>query len=145
MVVFFLAWFRLVTTNEESDDEIHFTNSWAVHIDNGDLDAVNNIAQKHGFINQGQVGTYEHTATLTAMQRFERVLSDFVFTKVLILLLTIERLTYLFCPVKQQDPVALPPTPVVFVMETRKVPEVRPVSLLKDQQMSTGPLNLLIF
>lgn len=80
LVVFFLAWLGLVTTNEESDDEIHFTNSWAVHIDNGDLDAVNDIAQKHGFINQGQVGTYEYTTTLSALQRFERVLSEFVFT-----------------------------------------------------------------
>lgn len=141
MVVFFLAWFGLVTTNEESDDEIHFTNSWAVHIDNGDLDAVNNIAQKHGFINQGQVGTYEYTTTLTAMQRFERVLSDFVFTKALISLLTIERLTYLFCRVKRQDPVALPPTPVVFIMETRKVPEI--VSHLKDQQIFNLPLKLV--
>ena len=92
-----------MTTNEESDDEIHFTNSWAVHIDNDDLDAVNNIAQKHGFINQGQVGTYENTATLSKMQRFENVLSDFVFTKASLLLLTIERLTYLFCRVKRQD------------------------------------------
>ena len=104
MVVFFLAWLGLATTNEESDEEVHFTNSWAVHIDNGDLEAVNNIAQKHGFINQGQVGTNEYTTTLSVMQRFERVLNDFVFTKALILLLTIERLTYLFCRrVKRQD------------------------------------------
>lgn len=78
LVVFFLTWFGKVTTNEESDDEIHFTNSWAVHIDNGDLDAVNDIAQKHGFINQGQVGRYKYTTTLSVLQRFERVLSDFV-------------------------------------------------------------------
>jgi len=72
VVVFFLAWFGLATTNEESDEEIHFTNSWAVHIDNGDLDAVNSIAQKHGFINQGQVGTYmEFATTLSKTQWFE--------------------------------------------------------------------------
>ena len=41
--------------NEESEDEIHFTNSWAVHIEAGDLEVVNEIAKKHGFINQGQV------------------------------------------------------------------------------------------
>ena len=105
MVVFFLAWFGLATSNEESDEEIHFTNSWAVHIDNGDLDAVNSIAQKHGFINQGQVSTsyIEYPSTLSEMQRFERVPSCFVFTRALILILIIERLTYLFCRVKRQD------------------------------------------
>lgn len=104
VVVFFLAWFGLATTNEESDEEIHFTNSWAVHIDNGDLDAVNNIAQKHGFINQGQVGTYmEYATTLSKMQGFERAPSYFVFTRALILILIIERLTYLFCRVKRRD------------------------------------------
>lgn len=104
VVVFLLAWFGLATTNEESDEEIHFTNSWAVHIDNGDLDAVNSIAQKHGFINQGQVGTYmEFTTTLSKTQRFEHVLSYFVFTRAFILILIIERLTYLFCRVKRQD------------------------------------------
>ncbi|KAL9969268.1 hypothetical protein ACROYT_G021464 [Oculina patagonica] len=79
MVVFFLAWFRLVTTNEESDDEIHFTNSWAVHIDNGDLDAVNNIAQKHGFINQGQIGSlpgYYHFVKHSVRERSRRSLDD---------------------------------------------------------------------
>lgn len=105
VVVFFLAWFGLATTNEESDEEIHFTNSWAVHIDNEDLDAVNSIAQKHGFINQGQVGTsyMEYASTLSKVQRFERVPNYFVFTKALILILIIERLTCLFCRVKRQD------------------------------------------
>lgn len=103
VVVFFLAWFGLATTNEESDEEIHFTNSWAVHIDNEDLDAVNSIAQKHGFINQGQVGTsyMEYASTLSKMQRFERVPNYFVFTKALILILIIQRLTCLFCRVKR--------------------------------------------
>lgn len=41
--------------NEEGEDYIHFTNSWAVHIDTDDIQSVNNIAAKHGFINQGQV------------------------------------------------------------------------------------------
>ena len=54
--VFLLAWFVLAYSNEESDDDIHFTNSWAVHIENDDIEAVNDIAQKHGFVNQGQVG-----------------------------------------------------------------------------------------
>ena len=41
--------------NEEGEEDIHFTNSWAVHIDTDDIQSVNEIAAKHGFINQGQV------------------------------------------------------------------------------------------
>ena len=51
-----MAWIALATTNEESGEDVHFTNSWAVHIENDDIDLVNDIAKKHGFVNQGQVG-----------------------------------------------------------------------------------------
>lgn len=78
VVVFLLAWFGLATTNEESDGEVHFTNSWAVHIENDDFEAVNNIAQKHGFVNQGQVGWYGALATLSKLQWFDRFRSKFV-------------------------------------------------------------------
>ena len=54
--VFRLAWIALATTNEESEKDVHFTNSWAVHIENDDIDLVNDIAKKHGFVNQRQVG-----------------------------------------------------------------------------------------
>ena len=50
-----LACVGVAISNEEGDEEIHFTNSWAVHIDNEDLEAANAIATKHGFVNQGQV------------------------------------------------------------------------------------------
>ena len=56
VAVFRLAWIALATTNEESGKDVHFTNSWAVHIENDDIDLVNDIAKKHGFVNQGQVG-----------------------------------------------------------------------------------------
>ena len=54
--VFLLAWIALATTNEESGKEVQFTNSWTVHIKNDDIDLVNDIAKKRGFVNQGQVG-----------------------------------------------------------------------------------------
>lgn len=34
----------------------HYTNTWAVHIPNADQENVNEIAQRHGMINLGQVG-----------------------------------------------------------------------------------------
>lgn len=43
-----------VNCTEESD-KIHFTNSWAVHIENSSIDVANQLAEKHGFINFGQV------------------------------------------------------------------------------------------
>ena len=54
--VFLLAWIALATTNEESGKDVQFTNSWTVHIKNDDIDLVNDIAKKRGFVNQGQVG-----------------------------------------------------------------------------------------
>ena len=70
VVVFLLAWFVLANTNEESDEDVHFTNSWAVHIDHDDIEEVNDIAQKHGFVNQGQVGASRKTRS--TCQRCER-------------------------------------------------------------------------
>ena len=43
-----------VNCTEESDN-IHFTNSWAVHIENSSIDVANQLAEKHDFINFGQV------------------------------------------------------------------------------------------
>lgn len=62
VVVFLLAWSVLATSNEESDEHVHFTNSWAVHIDNDDIEEVSDIAKKHGFVNQGQVGNSHNTS-----------------------------------------------------------------------------------
>ena len=56
MTVFLLAWIALATTNEESGKDVQFTNSWTVHIENDDIDLVNDIAKKRGFVNQGRVG-----------------------------------------------------------------------------------------
>lgn len=45
----------LVKGEEEELNKVHFTNSWAVHIENGDHKIADEIAEKHGFINYGQV------------------------------------------------------------------------------------------
>lgn len=88
-VVFLLAWFVLATSNEESDDDVHFTNSWAVHIENDDLEAVSDIAQKHGFVNQGQVGGLRRNdaINLSLIRRLEPlfVITGFVYERGLIL------------------------------------------------------------
>ncbi|XP_012557310.1 uncharacterized protein LOC100202203 isoform X1 [Hydra vulgaris] len=42
--------------NEDST-KIHFTNSWAVHIEKGNTQIADEIAEKHGFNNLGQIGT----------------------------------------------------------------------------------------
>ena len=39
----------------EESEKIHFTNSYAVHIDNASGEIVDTIARKHGFRNLGQV------------------------------------------------------------------------------------------
>ena len=65
VAVFLLAWFVLATSNEESEEDVHFTNSWAVHIENDDIEAVSDIANKHGFVNQGQVSATYHDARRT--------------------------------------------------------------------------------
>ena len=39
----------------EDNAKIYFTNSWAVHIEKGDNEIANEIAEKHGFKNVGQV------------------------------------------------------------------------------------------
>ncbi len=39
----------------EETENIHYTNSWAVHLENGDTEVANRIAKRHGFINLGQV------------------------------------------------------------------------------------------
>ena len=46
----------------EDCDDIHYTNSWAVHIEDGDAHVANRIAKRHGFINLGQV-RYEEELT----------------------------------------------------------------------------------
>ena len=48
--------FVLVSGWEDYDD-IHYTNSWAVHIEDGDPEVANRIAKRHGFVNLGQVFT----------------------------------------------------------------------------------------
>ena len=49
----------LITTHgihgSEDTGKIHFTNSWAVHIENGSDVIASEIAEKHGFHNFGQV------------------------------------------------------------------------------------------
>ena len=42
----------------EDGDDIRYTNSWAVHIQDGDSEVANRIAKRHGFINLGQVSIY---------------------------------------------------------------------------------------
>lgn len=39
----------------EDSEDIHYTNSWAVHIEDGDSEVANRIAKRHGFVNLGQV------------------------------------------------------------------------------------------
>lgn len=56
--VFSLIFLSLAEGNEESD-QIHYTNSWAVHVDHDVLESVNELANKHGFTNLGQVRTNE--------------------------------------------------------------------------------------
>lgn len=78
-VVFLLAWCVIATANEESDGDVHFTNSWAVHIDNDDIAEVSNIAHKHGFVNQGQIGTlpgYYHFVKHSVRERSRRSLDE---------------------------------------------------------------------
>merc|ERR1711962_995544 len=41
----------------EDAGKIHFTNSWAVHIENGSDVIASEIAEKHGFHNFGQIGS----------------------------------------------------------------------------------------
>lgn len=53
--LFILFLFHITNANEESEEEIHFTNAWAVHIETDDIQSANDIAAKHGFVNQGQV------------------------------------------------------------------------------------------
>ncbi|XP_068698846.1 uncharacterized protein [Montipora foliosa] len=80
-VVFLLAWCVIATANEESDGDVHFTNSWAVHIDNDDIAEVSNIAHKHGFVNQGQIGTlpgYYHFVKHSVRERSRRSLDEHV-------------------------------------------------------------------
>ncbi|KAK2570518.1 PC3-like endoprotease variant B [Acropora cervicornis] len=82
-VAFLLLWFVLITANEESDGDVHFTNSWAVHIDNDDIGEVSNIAQKHGFVNQGQIGSlpgYYHFVKHNVRERSRRSLEEHVET-----------------------------------------------------------------
>lgn len=55
-LVHILSKFYFVLAAEDSE-KIHFTNSWAVHIENGDDSIANKIADKHGFINFGQIGS----------------------------------------------------------------------------------------
>ena len=41
----------------EDGDNILYTNSWAVHIEDGNAEVANRIAKRHGFINLGQVSS----------------------------------------------------------------------------------------
>ena len=42
-------------TGFEEYDDVHYTNSWAVHIEQGGSQVANRIAKRHGFVNLGQV------------------------------------------------------------------------------------------
>ena len=44
-----------ITWGIDEAEKIHLTDSWAVHIENGNDLVANNIAEKHGFQNIGQV------------------------------------------------------------------------------------------
>lgn len=52
--VFFII-FSISVDGWEDSDDIHYTNSWAVHIEDGDAEVASRIAKRHGFINLGQV------------------------------------------------------------------------------------------
>ena len=54
-ILLLIASFQLTTVFAEDLEKVHLTNSWAVHIENGNADIANHIAQKHGFVNIGQV------------------------------------------------------------------------------------------
>ena len=45
----------IIVDGWEECDDIHYTNSWAVHIENGEPQVADRIAKRHGFINLGQV------------------------------------------------------------------------------------------
>ena len=45
----------IIVCGWEECDDIHYTNSWAVHIENGEPQVADRIAKRHGFINLGQV------------------------------------------------------------------------------------------
>lgn len=55
MLLMLAAAVHFVKCEGEDFDNVHFTNSWAVHIENGNHKIANKIAEKHGFINYGQV------------------------------------------------------------------------------------------
>lgn len=40
--------------HDESEDEVIYSNSWAIEID-GDLETAQKIAEKHGFVHVGKV------------------------------------------------------------------------------------------
>ena len=52
-------------TTTEDLDKVHLTNSWAVHIENGNDHIADQIAEKHGFSNIGQVMIFNSNYGLT--------------------------------------------------------------------------------
>eukprot|EP00111_Clytia_hemisphaerica_P007554 TCONS_00021941-protein len=54
-----LASFYLIINivKTEDFDKVHMTNSWAVHIENGNNEIADQVAEKHGFSNVGQIGS----------------------------------------------------------------------------------------
>ena len=54
-VVGFCSILLIIVDGWEECDDIHYTNSWAVHIENGEPQVADRIAKRHGFINLGQV------------------------------------------------------------------------------------------
>lgn len=53
--LFILCYKLSIIQAVEESSKVHFTNSWAVHIENGNDEIASQIAEKHGFFNFGQV------------------------------------------------------------------------------------------
>ncbi len=53
--IFGLIFILTAVVGWEDNDNVHYTNSWAVHLENGDTEVANRIAKRHGFVNLGQV------------------------------------------------------------------------------------------
>ena len=59
-VAFLLLVLPLIALRGEEAEKVHFTDSWAVHIEHGSDIVANGIAEKHGFLNIGQVIFFEN-------------------------------------------------------------------------------------
>ena len=59
MVLVVLIFLLLHVDGWEDGEDIRYTNSWAVHIEDGNAEVANRIAKRHGFTNLGQVSSYD--------------------------------------------------------------------------------------